>query len=191
MSTANDASDMVSPPVLIVEDDPTFGKALCALLARAGVPTDWRRDGVGLMAALKGTCYRALLLDLGLPGMSGFEVLRHARSADPDLPIVIVTASADVRERIRGLDLGADDYLVKPFEPIELFARLRAVTRRRAGQLRTPLDGSLSEVSSSDRCSAIELAAAEELDAGLMLALLAGAELEDLAVVLLARDTLH
>jgi DNA-binding response OmpR family regulator len=192
MSTANDASEIVSLPVLIVEDDPTFGKALCASLARAGIPTDWRRDGINLVSTLEGNCYQALLLDLGLPGVSGFEVLRHVRDAVPELPILIVTACVDVHARIRGLELGADDYLVKPFDPVELLARLRAVKRRRPAESRTvPARRSSPEVWWPGRRAGVEISAEEALIAGLLLALPADVPVAELAAVLHAQaDTL-
>lgn len=119
--------------LLLVEDDRMLGAAMQQSLRDAAHAVDWVRDAEAAQAALAATDYEALLLDLGLPGRDGIEVLRAVRAAGNDAPVLIVTARDAVDERIRGLDLGADDVLVKPFEPGELLARLRAITRRKAG----------------------------------------------------------
>src|SRR5690606_19809256 len=121
--------------VLLVEDDGMIGAAMRDGLAQDGHTVDWLRDGRQAEAALAAQDYDAVLLDLGLPGRSGFEVLAAIRAARNPAPVIVVTARDEVADRVRGLDLGADDYLVKPFDLDELAARLRAVTRRRAGQL--------------------------------------------------------
>ncbi|MCK9388547.1 MAG: response regulator [Sulfuritalea sp.] len=120
--------------ILLVEDDALLGDALQAGLRQAGHAVDWARDGVGAETALMTEDYAAVVLDLGLPRMDGLEVLRHLRAKKKALPVLILTARDTVNDRIRGLDAGADDYLVKPFDLGELTARLRALLRRAGGQ---------------------------------------------------------
>jgi two-component system response regulator QseB len=117
----------------LVEDDPVLGRALQLRLAMGGDGVKWVRDGVDAYAALMKGDYSSLVLDLGLPGMGGLELLHRIRQTDWRLPVLIVTGRSGVGERILGLDFGADDYLVKPFDLDELFARLRAITRRARG----------------------------------------------------------
>jgi len=119
--------------ILAVEDDPMIGKALAQALRDAGMAVDWVRDGADARAALRTHGYAAVLLDLGLPGLGGAEVLRQVRAGGDTTPVLVVTARDDIDSRVGGLDLGADDYIVKPFEMRELLARLRAVMRRRHG----------------------------------------------------------
>lgn len=116
--------------VLLVEDDAMLGDALRASLARAGMRVDWVRDVAEARLALVEHGYGAVLLDLGLPGGSGLTVLKHLRSRYDTTPVLIITARDRLSERIQGLDAGADDYIVKPFQLDELQARLRAVVRR-------------------------------------------------------------
>ncbi|MCW3479483.1 response regulator transcription factor [Neisseriaceae bacterium JH1-16] len=120
--------------VLLVEDDRMIGEAVQQVLREAAYAADWVRDGVLALSALEAQSYDLVLLDLGLPRKDGFEVLRQIRSHDNPVPVLIVTARDAVEERIRGLDLGADDYVLKPFEMGELLARMRAVLRRKGGQ---------------------------------------------------------
>lgn len=120
--------------VLLVEDDALLGDALQAGLRQAGHAVDWVRDGVAAETALLSEDYAAAVLDLGLPRRDGLEVLRHIRARQRHLPVLILTARDTVDDRIRGLDAGADDYLVKPFDMGELNARLRALLRRAGGQ---------------------------------------------------------
>ena len=120
--------------VLLVEDDPMIGEAVSTALKDAAYAVDWVRDGRGAEAALRQGEHQAVLLDLGLPGRDGLEVLRRLRQGGGGVPVVVITARDAVEDRIKGLDLGADDYLVKPFDVHELLARLRAVVRRRGGQ---------------------------------------------------------
>ena len=120
--------------VLLVEDDPMIGAAVQKGLRQDGFSVDWVRDGVAASAALVANSFDALLLDLGLPRKSGEEVLRSLRRAGSDLPGLIITARDKVQDRIAGLDSGADDYVVKPFDLDELAARIRAVHRRRTGR---------------------------------------------------------
>ncbi len=119
--------------LLLAEDDPVLGPALVTGLQRERMAVEHVADGVEAYAALQKQPYDALVLDLGLPGLNGLDLLHRVRQTDPDLPVIVVTAHGGVRERIRGLELGADDYLPKPFELDELVARLRAVTRRSRG----------------------------------------------------------
>jgi two-component system response regulator QseB len=119
--------------LLLVEDDPMIGAALRKGLQQEGHTVDWVTDGNGVDAALATTAFNLVVLDLGLPGKSGLEVLRDIRRQKETVPVVIVTARDAVQDRIAGLDMGADDYLVKPFDLDELAARIRAVMRRQAG----------------------------------------------------------
>lgn len=119
--------------VLLVEDDSLLGDGLQAGLAQHGFAVDWVRDGAAAEHALKATSYDAVVLDLGLPRLPGMEVLRRLRDRKDDVPVLILTARDQVDDRVRGLDAGADDYLVKPFDLAELAARLRALLRRRYG----------------------------------------------------------
>ena len=120
--------------VLLVEDDPMIGVSAQKGLRQDGFSVDWVRDGAAAAAALAANPFDAVLLDLGLPGKSGDEVLKSLRRAGNDIPVLIVTARDKVQDRIAGLDSGADDYIVKPFDLDELAARIRAVHRRRTGR---------------------------------------------------------
>jgi DNA-binding response OmpR family regulator len=120
--------------VLLVEDDAMLGDAVRRALADASFSVDWLRDGRHVQAALDAASYDVLLLDLGLPGRDGLDVLRSLRAARSHLPVIVLTARDAVRDRIAGLDAGADDYLVKPFDTDELLARIRALLRREAGR---------------------------------------------------------
>ncbi len=116
--------------ILLVEDDALLGDGVEAGLKQAGYAVDWVRDGVAAEVALRNGGYSAVILDLGLPRKSGLEVLSQARRASNRVPVLILTARDTVDDRIRGLDAGADDYLVKPFDLHELTARVRALIRR-------------------------------------------------------------
>ena len=120
--------------VLIVEDDPMIGRAVANGLGSAGFAVDWVRDGTAAELALANGTYDLALLDLGLPRKDGLEVLKGLRRTKLDVPVVIITARDALSDRVSGLDSGADDYLVKPFDLDELLARVRAVIRRRAGR---------------------------------------------------------
>ncbi len=120
--------------VLLAEDDPMIGRAVESGLRENASAVDWVRDGVEAQLALANGVYDLMLLDLGLPRRDGFEILAALRRAGNDLPVVIITARDAVGDRIAGLDRGADDYLVKPFDLDELNARVRAVMRRRRGR---------------------------------------------------------
>ena len=120
--------------ILLVEDDQMLGAATQEALRDATHAVDWVVDGESALAAVRSTAYEAMLLDLGLPKRDGLSVLQAIRQSGNNVPVLIVTARDAVEDCIRGLDLGADDYLVKPFESGELLARLRAVARRKGGQ---------------------------------------------------------
>jgi two-component system OmpR family response regulator/two-component system response regulator QseB len=119
--------------ILVVEDDALLGDAIQAGLKQAGYAVDWMKDGVAAEQALTTEPYAAVVLDLGLPRLSGLEVLGRMRSRNITIPVLILTARDTVDDRIKGLDAGADDYLVKPFDMGELAARLRALIRRASG----------------------------------------------------------
>jgi two-component system response regulator QseB len=120
--------------VLVIEDDPMIGRAVVAGLHDGGYTVDWVRDGADAELALANGVYDLALLDLGLPRRDGLEILKGLRRAGRALPVVIITARDAVADRVTGLDNGADDYLVKPFDLDELLARARAVIRRRTGR---------------------------------------------------------
>ncbi|MCF8198083.1 MAG: response regulator [Sulfuritalea sp.] len=120
--------------LLLAEDDPMIGASVQKGLAQAGFGIDWCRDGEASKHALSDGHYALLLLDLGLPRQDGLSVLRWLRKSGNDIPVLIITARDAVADRIAGLDLGADDYLVKPFDLDELSARVRALIRRHAGR---------------------------------------------------------
>ena len=120
--------------ILLVEDDLMIGEAVSVALKDAAYAVDWVKDGAAAGSVLEHGGHQAVLLDLGLPKRDGLEVLRRLRQAGSRIPVIIITARDGVEERIKGLDFGADDYLVKPFDVNELLARLRAVARRQGGQ---------------------------------------------------------
>lgn len=119
--------------ILIVEDDALLGDAIQAGLKQSGYAVDWVRDGALADQVLATEPFDAVVLDIGLPRLSGLEVLRRLRSRKATLPVLLLTARDTVDDRIQGLDCGADDYLVKPFDMGELAARLRALVRRASG----------------------------------------------------------
>lgn len=120
--------------ILLAEDDPLLGDALRAGLRQAGCQVDWVRDGEAAERELRAEPYAAAVLDLGLPRRDGLDVLASVRRAGVRLPVLVLTARDAVPDRIRGLDLGADDYVLKPVDLDELAARLRALVRRAHGQ---------------------------------------------------------
>src|SRR5690349_3159763 len=119
--------------VLLIENDLMIGKSLREALQDAGMAVDWVSDGGDGEDALLHDHYALVLLDIGLPGKNGIEVLKSARKAGIRTPLLLITARDELDERVAGLDLGADDYLTKPFEIRELMARIRAVLRRYGG----------------------------------------------------------
>src|SRR5262245_38550653 len=120
--------------VLLVEDDAMIGAAVHSGLRHENFAVDWVRDGDAAERSLVAEPFDIVLLDLGLPRTNGIEVLRRLRARGNSTPVLIITAQDEIAERVRGLDAGADDYLVKPFEFAELSARIRALLRRRAGR---------------------------------------------------------
>ena len=120
--------------LLLVEDDPMIGASVQRGLRQDGHTVDWVRDGAAADLAVAAGVHELILLDLGLPGKSGLEWLAQWRARGVTLPVLILTARDAVADRVRGLDAGADDYLVKPFSLEELAARLRALGRRQGGR---------------------------------------------------------
>ncbi|MGE5129534.1 MAG: response regulator [Sphingomonadaceae bacterium] len=120
--------------LLLVEDDRMIGESVQKGLRQDNFSVDWAQDGRSAELALETERYDCVLLDLGLPKKDGLELLRELRARRDTVPVVVITARDAVPERIKGLDTGADDYLVKPFDLDELAARVRAVVRRRDGR---------------------------------------------------------
>ncbi|MGI4859295.1 MAG: response regulator [Janthinobacterium lividum] len=120
--------------LLLVEDDEMIAETIAGSMRQAGYAVDWARDGRAAELSLANGVYDIVLLDLGLPRRDGLEVLRRYRGHGGGAPVIIVTARDAVKDRIDGLDAGADDYLIKPFDLNELAARIRAALRRRTGQ---------------------------------------------------------
>jgi DNA-binding response OmpR family regulator len=119
--------------VLLIEDDVMVGQGLTEALKQHGISVDWARTGHDGHEALEVGSYSSVLLDLGLPGLSGIELLKRARRSGNSVPLIVITARDTLDERVSALDLGADDFIIKPFEIREVVARLRAVSRRHGG----------------------------------------------------------
>ncbi|NYZ11444.1 response regulator transcription factor [Azospirillum sp. RWY-5-1] len=117
--------------ILLIEDDPLIGDAIRTRLTRAGMTVDWLEDGASLDGVTELDAFDLMVLDLGLPDCDGLDILHRQRADGHGLPILILSARYELDSRVRGLDLGADDYLVKPFAMEELMARCRALARRR------------------------------------------------------------
>lgn len=120
--------------ILIVEDDDMIGESVVAGLESEDYAVDWVRDGNSALIALKKTPFSLVVLDLGLPGKDGLKVLQEMRARRMSTPVLVTTARDTVEDRIKGLDAGADDYLIKPYDLDELSARVRALLRRSAGR---------------------------------------------------------
>lgn len=120
--------------ILLVEDDRLLGDGLKAGLTQAGYAVDWLRDGEAAVAALSAEAFAAVVLDLGLPRRDGLSVLQWLRGRHDATPVLILTARDQLEDKVRGLDLGADDYVLKPFDLDEVAARLRALVRRAHGR---------------------------------------------------------
>ena len=152
--------------ILLVEDDPMIGEAVFVALKDAAYAVDWVKDGATANRVLENTEHQAVLLDLGLPKRDGLEVLRRLRKAANTVPVLIITARDDIDDRIKGLDSGADDYLVKPFDLNEMLARLRAIIRRHGGQATPTLSNgklSLDPTTHEARCGdVVEILSARE-----------------------------
>ena len=126
--------------ILLVEDDELLGSGIHDALTYGAYAVEWVRDGRQALAALKGNGFDLIVLDLGLPGLDGLEVLRRARSGGAMTPVLVLSARDTATDRVTGLDAGADDYLIKPFDLDELLARLRALQRRLRGTAVNVLD---------------------------------------------------
>lgn len=116
--------------ILLVEDDNALGEGIRTALKPEGYTVDWVQDGSSALHALSSESFELAILDLGLPRMDGLQVLKHLRAAANPVPVLVLTARDSTSDRIAGLDAGADDYLVKPFDVAELKARMRALLRR-------------------------------------------------------------
>ena len=126
--------------LLLVEDDPMIGASVQRGLKQEGYSVDWVRDGAAAEGALADGVHELILLDLGLPRKSGLELLAALRRRGVATPVLVITARDSVADRVKGLDAGADDYLVKPFDLDELSARVRALLRRQGGRASPVLD---------------------------------------------------
>ncbi len=142
--------------VLLIEDDQMLGSAVLQALHDASYAVDWVQDGVKASAALQYHDFGLILLDLGLPNRDGLEVLRLLRAAGDATPVLIVTARDSVDERIEGLDIGADDYLGKPFAVGELLARLRALMRRNVGATTSVLSNGVVSLELATKLAAVD-----------------------------------
>ena len=121
--------------ILLVEDDPMIGETVLEALCAEGYATDWVKDGESADEAVRFGAYDLIVLDLGLPVMDGLDVLRSLRARKQSVPVIIATARDAMEQRVLGLDAGADDYLLKPYDLDELLARVRANLRRASGQM--------------------------------------------------------
>ena len=126
--------------ILLAEDDKALGEGIRTALKPEGYTVDWVQDGASALHALSHESFELCVLDLGLPRMDGLEVLRSLRGAGNPLPVLVLTARDATSDRIAGLDAGADDYLIKPFDVAELKARLRALLRRSFGRVESALE---------------------------------------------------
>lgn len=124
--------------ILLVEDDELLGDGVKTSLTSRGYAIDWLKDGATASQALKSDSFDIIILDIGLPRVSGLELLQELRSRGSSVPVLLLTARDSVEDLVKGLDAGADDYLTKPFDLDELFARLRALQRRASG-VSTPI----------------------------------------------------
>jgi DNA-binding response OmpR family regulator len=120
--------------VLLVEDDAMIAQGLQTALRQSGFAVDWMREGRSAAAAWQTEVFDVVLLDLGLPHRDGIDILREARRRGDATPVIILTARDEIQNRVAGLDAGADDYIVKPFDLDEVMARMRSVLRRAAGR---------------------------------------------------------
>ncbi len=125
--------------LLLVEDDELLGDAVKTGLTQFGYIVDWLKDGEAARAALKSESFELIILDLGLPKLSGINLLQSIRHDGNTTPVIILTARESVESRVKGLDCGADDYIIKPFDLNELSARIRALIRRSQGRADTTL----------------------------------------------------
>jgi DNA-binding response OmpR family regulator len=126
--------------LLLAEDDPILGDGIAMGLRECGFTVNWLTDGISTETALDYEDYEVLILDIGLPDKSGLEILKNLRSKNNSVPVMILTARDGLHDRIKGLDTGADDYMIKPFDLDELAARIRALIRRRYGRVSPTLE---------------------------------------------------
>ena len=147
--------------LLLIEDDTLLGKGVVAGLRQEGHAVDWVRNGEQAMQALDDPAFDLAILDLGLPGIDGLEVLRCLRQRDHPVPVLVLTARDTVADRVRGLDAGADDYLVKPFDLDELGSRVRALLRRSQGRATPELRSGVLLMHPADRHVSFRGAAVE------------------------------
>lgn len=126
--------------ILLVEDDLSLGEGIRTALRRGAFAVDWVQDGASGLLALRGGGFDLVVLDLGLPRMDGIEVIRQLRAAGDAMPVLVLSARERPADRTLGLDVGADDYLGKPFDTAELLARVRALIRRSAGRANPTLE---------------------------------------------------
>ncbi len=142
--------------VLLVEDDQMLGSAVVQALHDASYAVDWVSDGVQASGALERHDFELILLDLGLPNRDGLDVLRRLRASGDATPVLIITARDTVDDRIEGLDIGADDYLGKPFAVGELLARLRALGRRQGGAATSVLTNGLLSLELTSKLARVD-----------------------------------
>jgi len=142
--------------ILLVEDDPEIGAAISSALDDAGMAADWVTDGVAALASIDGGAFELVLLDIGLPRQDGLSVLKQIRQKRNGIPVIMITARDAVEDRIAGLDLGADDYLVKPFLVAELMARIRAVARRQSGNAQPMLSSGAVSIDPASKSTSFE-----------------------------------
>ena len=149
--------------VLLVEDDTMIGEVIQGALKDASYAADWVKNGQTALTTLGCQHYDLVLLDLGLPGKDGLEVLTSIRAKDNPVPLLIITARDGLDDRLRGLDGGADDYLLKPFEMAELLARMRAVLRRKGGNATSVLSNGVVALDPATREAAVNDSASVQL----------------------------
>ena len=149
--------------VLLVEDDAMIGEAIQGALKDASYAVDWVKNGQTALSTLAGQHYDLVLLDLGLPGKDGLEVLASIRAKQNPVPLLIITARDGLEDRLRGLDGGADDYVLKPFEMAELLARMRAVLRRKGGSAQTVLSNGVVSLDPATREAVVKSGAPTQL----------------------------
>lgn len=149
--------------VLLVEDDAMIGEAIQAALKDASYAADWVKNGQTALTTLGCQHYDLVLLDLGLPGKDGLEVLSSIRAKHNPVPLLIITARDGLDDRLRGLDGGADDYVLKPFEMAELLARMRAVLRRKGGSAAPVLSNGVVSLDPATREAVVNAGAAVQL----------------------------
>ena len=125
--------------IFLVEDDLMLGESLSEILQAQGAEVNWHKNAERVMSCLQTSSYDLMILDIGLPKISGFELLAQLREMQQDLPVLILSARDMIQDRVYGLDLGADDYVLKPFDLSELLARVRVLIRRRCGRAQSKI----------------------------------------------------